>query len=63
MGAQITIIKIDIDKNPELATSYQVKGVPTMILFNSGRQVWRKSGVVPKQELIEQIRQFTFTAK
>ncbi|OCB78538.1 thioredoxin [Flavobacterium crassostreae] len=49
----ISIIKIDVDKNQQLASQYQVKGVPTMILFQNGKQVWRQSGVLSKTELIQ----------
>lgn len=51
MGEDVKIIKIDVDKNPAIAGSYQVQGVPTMILFKKGTQVWRQSGVVPAHEL------------
>ena len=48
---QVKIIKIDVDKNPAAAASYQVKGVPTLLIFKQGKQVWRQSGVVPVLEL------------
>lgn len=57
MGDSIKIVKIDVDKNTELAAKYQVRGVPTMILFRNGRQVWRQSGVLPKQQLRQIIDQ------
>jgi thioredoxin 1 len=50
-GDAVRILKIDVDKNPEIAGSYQVQGVPTMILFKDGKQVWRQSGVMPAHEL------------
>lgn len=51
LGDAIKIVKIDVDKNQPLATKYQVKGVPTMILYKEGKQVWRQSGVVQKEQL------------
>jgi thioredoxin 1 len=56
MGESIKVVKIDVDKNQSLATKYQVKGVPTMILFKNGKQVWRQSGVLPKNELLQIIK-------
>ncbi|THD69834.1 thioredoxin [Robertkochia marina] len=57
MGDSLKIVKIDVDKNTELAARYQVRGVPTMILFKDGRQLWRQSGVLPKQQLLQIISQ------
>ena len=51
-GDKISIIKIDVDKNQPLAAKYQVRGVPTLILYKSGKQVWKQSGVVQKDELV-----------
>lgn len=52
LGERVTIIKIDVDKNQELAAKYQVRGVPTLILFKNGKQLWRQSGVLQKDEII-----------
>ncbi len=57
LGEKITIIKIDVDKNQQLASKYQVRGVPTMILFQNGMQLWRQSGVLSKEEIIKTIAQ------
>ena len=51
LGDAVKIVKIDVDKNQPLAAKYQVRGVPTMILFKNGKQVWRQSGVVQKEQL------------
>lgn len=49
---RISIIKIDVDKNQSLAAKYQVRGVPTLIIFKNAQQIWRQSGVLQKNELI-----------
>lgn len=55
LGEQISIIKIDVDKNQQIASLYQVRGVPTMILFQNGKQLWRQSGVLDKNVIISTI--------
>lgn len=55
VGDSVKILKIDVDKNPVLASDFKVMGVPTLILFKSGKQVWRQSGVLPKHDLIQLI--------
>jgi thioredoxin 1 len=52
LGESVSIIKIDVDKNQTLAARYQVKGVPTLLLFKNGKQVWRQSGLVQKNDLL-----------
>lgn len=55
LGDRISIIKIDVDKNQQIASQYQVRGVPTMILFQEGKQLWRESGVLDKNAIIKMI--------
>ncbi len=52
LNGKIKVIKIDVDKNPEIAARYQVRGVPTLALFKNGQSIWRQSGVMDKQNLI-----------
>ena len=52
LGDTIKIVKIDVDKNQSIASKYQVRGVPTMLLFKNNKQLWRQSGVLPKNEII-----------
>lgn len=56
LGDAIKIVKIDVDKNASIATKYQVRGVPTMVLFKNGKQVWRQSGVLQKNDIVQVIR-------
>lgn len=53
LGEEIKVIKIDVDKNPSIASRYQVRGVPTILLFKNGQQVWRQSGVLQTPQLLE----------
>ena len=59
IGDAATIIKVDVDKNPQAASEYQIQGVPTLILFKNGKPLWRQSGVVPKAGLVGVIKKFT----
>lgn len=56
LGDGIKVVKINVDKNQPLAAKYQVRGVPTMMLYIKGQQVWRQSGVVQKNDLIKIIK-------
>ncbi|MCW3076915.1 MAG: Thioredoxin-like protein [Bacteroidetes bacterium] len=55
LGEKIKILKVDVDKNPATASFYQIKGVPTLILFKNGRQIWKQSGVLGAPDLIKVI--------
>jgi len=57
MNEKIRIVKIDVDKNPKVASNYQIQGVPTLILFRNGDVLWRQSGVVPAVQLQQIINQ------
>jgi thioredoxin 1 len=56
LGDNVRIIKIDIDKNPEVARQYSVQAVPTMIIFKGGKILWRNSGVTPANQIIKQLQ-------
>lgn len=51
VGDSVTIIKLDIDKNPAVANAYQIQSVPTLMVFRDGEVKWRQSGVVRADQL------------
>lgn len=53
LAGKVKILKVDVDRNPLAATKFQVRGVPTLLLFQKGQVVWRQSGVVPAQQLVK----------
>ena len=58
MGEKVKIIKVDVDKNQTLAQKFQVRGVPTLMLFKDGKQVWRQSGVLTRADLKKVIQSY-----
>ena len=59
IGDTASIIKVDVDKNPQAASAYQVQSVPTLILFKNGQPIWRQTGVVQKSGLLDVIKKFS----
>jgi thioredoxin 1 len=58
-GDGLRVLKVDVDKNPQAASAYGVRGVPTLILFKQGQQLWRQSGAMSASQLSGIIRQKT----
>ncbi len=55
IGDRVTVLKMDIDKNPAFTNRYNVQAVPTLIIFKEGQVIWRKSGVVPAREILQHL--------
>lgn len=51
MGESVTILKLDIDRNPAVASAYGIQSVPTLIVFRDGQIKWRQSGVTRADQL------------
>jgi thioredoxin 1 len=57
LGNAVRILKIDVDKNPKLAAQHNISGVPTLMLFQNGKILWRQSGVIPANQIVNVIKQ------
>jgi thioredoxin 1 len=57
LGNSASVLKVDVDKNPHAASKYQIKSIPTLILFKKGKPVWRQSGIVAANQVAQIIQQ------
>lgn len=57
LGDRVAVIKIDVDKNQALMSQpqFQVRGVPTLMLFHKGKMLWQQSGVLPKEQIVSSV--------
>lgn len=55
VGDKANIVKIDVDRNPDLAAEYQIRSVPTIIIFKDGMPQWRASGLQQLEVLEDKI--------
>jgi len=51
VGDAVTILKLDIDRNPAVASAYGIQSVPTLMVFRDGQVKWRQSGVMRADEI------------
>jgi thioredoxin 1 len=58
IGDKTKVVKIDVDKNQAAASKFQVRGVPTLILFKDGEIKWRQSGVVSSSNLLQVVQPY-----
>lgn len=58
VGDKVKVIKVDVDKNQAAASKYNIRGVPTLVLFKNGQMVWRKSGLMTKRDLTAKVKEY-----
>ena len=55
MGDKVKIIKVDVDKNPDIARKLNIQGVPTLVIYKKGNIVFRQAGVLPANVIINEL--------
>lgn len=58
LSNEAIVLKIDVDKNQNLAAKLNVRGVPTLLIYKNNKIVWRQSGIVPKEMLVNKVKEF-----
>jgi thioredoxin 1 len=58
MGDKARVIKIDVEKNQDLAEALRIKGLPTLIIYKSGDMKWRNSGELDANTIISRIQEY-----
>ena len=56
MGSTVRVVKIDVDKNQEVAATFKIRSVPTLLLFRKGEIVWRQAGGMDAKALEQKIK-------
>lgn len=58
LSGRLKVIKVNVDKKPHIAGKYGIKGIPTLMLFKNGENVWQTSGVQQANQLIQQLNPY-----
>jgi len=58
LGDKANVLKVDVDNNQEVARKYQIRSIPTLLIFKEGEVVWRQSGVLQKEMIVESVKKF-----
>jgi len=55
MGEKVRIIKINVDNNQSISAKYNIRSIPTLMLFKNGQIVFNQAGVIPYEEIVKLI--------
>jgi len=58
LGEGATVLKVNIDNNVDVARMYQIRSIPTLMVFKEGEVVWRQNGVPQKEMIVESVKKF-----
>ncbi|MDG1278097.1 MAG: thioredoxin [Algoriphagus sp.] len=58
LGGSIKLLKLNVDKNPQLSQQFGVRSIPHYILFKKGKILWRKGGIITKRDLEKALKGF-----
>ena len=58
LGEKAKVLKVNVDHNREVSMKYNIRSIPTMVIFKNGEIVWRKPGVTSSKDLVEEVNKF-----
>tara|TARA_R100001509_G_scaffold151082_1_gene110318 strand:- start:319 stop:615 length:297 start_codon:yes stop_codon:yes gene_type:complete len=58
LGDKAKVLKVNVDNNREVSLKYNIRSIPTMVIFKNGEIVWRKPGVTSSKDLVEEVNKF-----
>lgn len=58
LGGKIKLLKINVDKHPQLSQQFGIRSIPHYILFKRGKILWRKAGIMTKKDLLQALKGF-----
>jgi len=58
LGDKAKVLKVNVDNNREVSMKYNIRSIPTMVIFKNGEIVWRKPGVTSSKDLVEEVNKF-----
>ncbi len=58
LGEKVRILKIDVDKNPAIAQKHNIRSVPTLLVIKSGKVIFRQTGVMPSDQIVEVLNKY-----